>query len=64
MTSGRKVITGVISENTEDMIFIKQLMEEGKIKSVLDRTYNLEQIAEAHTYVEEGHKKGNVAIKV
>jgi NADPH:quinone reductase-like Zn-dependent oxidoreductase len=64
LISRKKAFFGLVEDDPEDLIFLKELVEAGKIRSVIDKTFSMEQAAKAHAYVESGQKKGQVVITV
>ena len=64
LSGGKKVLFPIPTINKKDVLFLKELVEKGEYKPVIDRHYKLEQIVEAYKYVETGQKIGNVVIKI
>ncbi|WP_199613930.1 NAD(P)-dependent alcohol dehydrogenase [Paenibacillus alkalitolerans] len=64
MTSSKKVIAGMATEHAEDLRFLAKLAEDGEFIVFIDRRFSLEQISDAHRFVDQGRKKGNVVITV
>ncbi|MDD1756553.1 MAG: NAD(P)-dependent alcohol dehydrogenase [Methanomassiliicoccales archaeon] len=64
ITTGNKLVGGTMAATPGDLVFLKELAEARRIRPVIDRSYAMERIVDAHRYVDQGHKKGNVVITV
>ncbi len=64
LTGGKKVNAGMAPDRVESLIFLKELLEAGKLKPIIDRRYPLAQTAEANRYADTGYKRNSVVITV
>jgi NADPH:quinone reductase-like Zn-dependent oxidoreductase len=64
LIGGKKIVCALSFETKEDLIYIKELVELGKFKVIIDKTYPLEQLSQGHRYYEEGHRKGSITVSI
>ncbi|WP_411028897.1 NAD(P)-dependent alcohol dehydrogenase [Spongiimicrobium sp. 3-5] len=64
LTSKKRIMTGLTRANKEELDFLKKMMEEGKLKTVIDKRFSIDEVPDAHNYIEQGHKRGNVVMVV
>ncbi|MFY1635715.1 NAD(P)-dependent alcohol dehydrogenase [Solwaraspora sp. WMMB335] len=64
LLGGRRVITGMSADKRESLPIVREMVESGRLRVVVDRSYPFEQLVQAHHYVDQGHKTGNVTVLV